>query len=221
VFKDSFSPPGRKKNDDGDSLFSGFCLYDAEFPVIYVNNNKTKTRQIFTLFHELAHLLMETGGVDSRLEEYEDYIEHLGGYERQIEVLCNRFSAEFLVPSSDFQVRTAGMTIDDHNVSELADQYCVSREAILRRFLDRGQVSREFYEAKRVEWIAEAKGSRGSGGNYYLTKGVYLGERYVELVFSRYHQNRISLEQVAEYLGEKAKNVQGMEAWLFLQGEAT
>ncbi len=44
VFKDAF-----KETD-----YSGFCLYDDEFPVIYVNNTTTKTRQIFTLFHELA-----------------------------------------------------------------------------------------------------------------------------------------------------------------------
>jgi len=47
IFKDAF------KEDD----FSGFCLYDERFPVIYVNNSKSFTRQIFTLFHELAHLL--------------------------------------------------------------------------------------------------------------------------------------------------------------------
>ena len=70
VFKDTFKSPGSSRTDAGDSPFSGFCLYDTEFPVIYVNNNKTKTRQIFTLFHELAHLLMHTGGVDTRMEDY-------------------------------------------------------------------------------------------------------------------------------------------------------
>lgn len=53
VFKNSF-----KQRD-----VSGFCLYDAEFPVIYLNNGTASTRQIFTLFHELAHLLLGTNGV--------------------------------------------------------------------------------------------------------------------------------------------------------------
>jgi len=52
VFKDAF-----KQGD-----FSGFCLYDDEFPIIYVNNSTSKTRQIFTLFHELAHLLFHMCG---------------------------------------------------------------------------------------------------------------------------------------------------------------
>jgi hypothetical protein len=54
VFKDQFREPD----------YSGFCLYDDEFPIIYVNNTTAKTRQIFTLFHELAHLLFHTSGVD-------------------------------------------------------------------------------------------------------------------------------------------------------------
>ncbi len=47
VFKDVFKIPE----------YSGFCLYDETFPIIYVNNSSTRTRQMFTLFHELAHLL--------------------------------------------------------------------------------------------------------------------------------------------------------------------
>lgn len=53
VFNDAF------RVDD----FSGFCLYDDEFPVIYVNNSSTKTRQIFTYSHELAHLIFHTSGI--------------------------------------------------------------------------------------------------------------------------------------------------------------
>src|SRR5262249_15807671 len=39
VFKDAFRVPN----------YSGFCLYDDEFPIIYVNNSNAKTRQMFTL----------------------------------------------------------------------------------------------------------------------------------------------------------------------------
>ena len=42
VFKDSFNTGGKKKSDVGESPFSGFCLYDKVFPIIYVNNNKAK-----------------------------------------------------------------------------------------------------------------------------------------------------------------------------------
>lgn len=217
VFKDTFNPPGKRQADAGDSPFSGFCLYDTNFPVIYVNNNKAKTRQIFTLFHELAHLLMHTGGVDTRQD---DYIEHLHGDNRRIEILCNRFAAEFLLPTWDFKPRSAGKSIQDHTITEWAGVYGVSRETILRRLLDWEQVSQQEYKRKTRQWSNEREES-GGGGNYYLNKGAYLGERYIEAVFSHYHQGHISMEQAADYLDAKTKNVPQIEEWLFKQGATT
>ena len=217
VFKDSFNPPGKKKVDGVESTFSGFCLYDTDFPVIYVNNNKAKNRQIFTLFHELAHLLMHTGGVDTRQD---DYIEYLTGDNRRIEVLCNQFAAEFLVPSGDFRARLAGKPIHDRAIAGFAELYGVSRETILRRLLDWGRVSQQEYEEKTRKWRSERKQRGGSGGDYYLNRGAYLGEKYIEAVFGNYHRGRISIEQAADYLGENTRNVSGVEEWLFKQGEA-
>jgi len=207
IFKDAF------KSDS----FSGFCLYDDEFPVIYVNNSKSMTRQIFTLFHELAHLLFKTGGVDTRLDDYIDYIE---GDALQIEVLCNRFAGEFLVPSEDFSKRVSGSRIDDALISELANTYHVSREVILRRFMDRGSVGQEYYESKVAEWASDKNGRKGSGGNYYSTQGAYLGVKYIEKAFSCYYKNQITAERLADYLDVKVKNIDGMEALLYRRGTA-
>lgn len=215
VFKDSFNPPGKKKGIGSKSPFSGFCLYDAEFPVIYINNNKPKTRQIFTLFHELAHLLMHTGGVDTHQDEY---IQYLTGDSKRIEVLCNQFAAEFLVPVQDFVARSTGVPIDDTTITDWADLYCVSRESILRRLLDLGRVDQQLYDSKSRQWMNELKNHGGGGGTHYLTRGAYLGVRYVEVVFSRYHQGRISVEEAADYLGDSTKNVPKMEEWLFKRG---
>ena len=215
VFKDTFNPPRRRRVSTGGSPFSGFCLDDSDFPIIYVNNSNAKSRQIFTLFHELAHLLMHTGGIDT---QQDNYIERITGDNRRVEVLCNLFAAEFLVPSHDFEARSAGISIDDHAVENWASLYCVSRETILRRLLDQGRVSQQYYEQKIQNWSREQTGGGDVGGNYYLTKGAYLGERYIEMVFSHYHQGRISLEQAADYLGVRTKNVPRMEEWLFKQG---
>ncbi|MCR4286595.1 MAG: XRE family transcriptional regulator, partial [Deltaproteobacteria bacterium] len=132
VFKEAFK----------DGTFSGFCLYDKQFPVIFVNNSKPMSRQIFTLFHELAHLLLGTGGVDTRLD---DYINFLKGDDREIEVLCNSFGGDFLVPDSDFSRRIVGIEINEESICRLANRYCVSREVILRKFLDRNAVTQTYY----------------------------------------------------------------------------
>jgi Zn-dependent peptidase ImmA (M78 family) len=198
--------------------FSGLCLYDEQFPIIYVNNSKSKNRQIFTLFHELAHLLFQTGGVDTRLENYLNYLQ---GDNRRIEILCNRFAGEFLVPAHDFAQRTKGMGIDDASIRKLADYYHVSREAILRKLVDRNMVNQKYYEDKVREWErAIARKGSGAGGDYYRNIGAYLGRPYLEMAFSRYYQKRISTEQLADYLGVKVKSVPGMEAMLFRKGVA-
>ena len=202
-----------------DESFSAFCLYHQQFPLIYVNNSTSKTRQIFSIFHELAHLLLGTGGVDTRSD---DYIKYLKGDERKTEILCNRFAGEFLVPDSDFSKRIADVVISDRSIKDLADKYNVSREVILRKCLDKKLINKDYYSKKAEQWANEARKIRKDtgGGDYYATKGAYLGEGYLSLAFRRYFQNKISINQLADYLGVKVKNIPGMEYILFKKGLA-
>ena len=188
---------------------SGFCLADDEFPLIYLNNSTAKTRQIFSLFHELAHLLLKVNAISM----FDDsYIDHLPPKARRIEQFCNAFAAEFLIPSDDFSAQLNSLgKFNEQAVESLARRYLVSREVVLRRILDRGLVDRAYYESKATQWANESE-DEGSGGNYYATQSTYLGERYLKLVFSKHYQGRLTLEQVADYLGVRTKSVAGLEA---------
>lgn len=198
VFKHSF----KQKS------ISGFCLADKEFPVIYLNNSTAKTRQIFSLFHELAHLLLKVNAI-SKFDD--SHIQYLPLKEKRIEQFCNALAAEILMPSDDFSFQLESLTkINDPSIQMLANRYHVSREAVLRRILDRGLVQQEYYEAKVNQWEEEFE-KGGSGGDYYATQSTYLGERYLQLVFSKHYQGRLTLEQVADYLGVKTKSVAGLE----------
>src|SRR3546814_19149570 len=81
VFKDAF------RTDD----FSGFCLYDEEFPIIYVNNSSAHTRQIFTYFHRQGDRVFHTTGTD---KERDSYMERLAGESRLVANSCKRFEAK-------------------------------------------------------------------------------------------------------------------------------
>ncbi len=201
VFKQSFKQRS----------ISGFSLVDDEFPIIYLNNSAAKTRQIFSLFHELGHLLLHGNSI-SKFDD--SYIARLPPAQRQIEQFCNAFAAEVLMPSDDFVKRLATVgRINDESLEGLANHYHVSREAVLRRMLDRGLVDQAYYEAKAKQWSEELEGG-GTGGNYYATQSAYLGDHYLQLVFGQHYQGRLTLEQVADYLGVKSKSVAGMEAML-------
>jgi Zn-dependent peptidase ImmA (M78 family) len=199
IFKHAFKEKG----------ISGFCLLDDEFPVIYLNNSTSKTRQVFSLFHELAHLLFHVNGI-SKFDT--TYIAQLPPPERRIEQFCNALAAELLLPSSDFDAQVQEVArIDERVVERLAARYSVSREAVFRRLRDKGLVTQAQYEEKAAEWATQAGEREGSGGNYYATQAAYLGEGYLKLVFGRHYQGQLSLEQVADYLGVKTKSVPGLE----------
>lgn len=198
VFKDSF-----KQKE-----ISGFCIYDNEFPIIYINNSTAKTRQIFTLFHELAHLLLHKNAI-ATLDE--DYLDFLPSSEQHIERFCNSFVSAFLVPEADFEVRIKDIVpTNDRAIEELARDYGVSREVILRRILDRRLIDDIYYKERVEAWANQTAGS-GGGGDYYATQASYLGNAYLRLVFSKHYQGKITLEQVADYLGVRSKSVAGLE----------
>lgn len=196
VFKDAFRAPN----------YSGFCLYDDEFPVIYINNSSAKSRQIFTLFHELGHLLFHTSGVDL-LDD--PFIKHLGDAEQRIEVICNGLAARVLVPDDLLDTMLKGMKIGRLAASQLADHFNVSREVIYRKLLDRGLIAADEYVAAAKEWAAQMKkpDNKESSGNYYNSQYAYLGQRYIDLAFTRYHQQRFDRRQLAEYLNMKPKSL--------------
>jgi Zn-dependent peptidase ImmA (M78 family)/transcriptional regulator with XRE-family HTH domain len=199
VFKDAFRTPD----------YSGFSLYDETFPIIYVNNSSTKTRQMFTYFHELAHLIFHTSGVDTL---YDEYVERLGPDDKLIEVLCNRFAAEFLLPEAEFAAAMAHHEATAETAEALAARYHVSREVIFRRLLDDGRVTQETYERAVQVWNGQ-RSTSAPGGDYYWTKLAYLGRDYVSLALSAYHQNRIDEDQLADYLDTKPRNLNALESY--------
>jgi Zn-dependent peptidase ImmA (M78 family) len=200
VFKDAF-------RDEG---FSGFSLYEDHFPVIYVNNSSTKTRQIFTLFHELAHLLFHTSGIDKFVD---DYVDHLEGSARRIEILCNQFAALILLPDDTLTAELRNQAANRVLAEAIAAKYNVSRETVYRRFLDRRLINQAEYLAASGHWASQRLVREAPGGNPYWTKLAYLGRDYVSLALSEYHQNRIDETKLAEYLDTKPKHLAVLEEY--------
>lgn len=195
IFKDAF----RAKN------YFGFCLYDDEFPIIYVNNSFPKSRQIFTLFHELGHLLFHTSGINVLDDEF---IKYMPLNEQKIEVICNGLAARVLVPDDVFEKLMQGRKADRDTASQLATYFSVSREVIYRKLLDRDLIDMNEYSAAAKFWASQVKAVEEPGGNFYNSRFAYLGPRYIDLAFTRYYQQRFDDLQLAEYLNLKPKNLQ-------------
>lgn len=187
-----------------DDSVDGFCITHEEFPVIYLNNSSPLVRQIFSLFHELAHLLLGKDGITrgNRM--------HGGG---AVEHFCNQFASEFLVPDSDLETRLTFSAYDDDAIETLANQYKVSRPIILLKLVNRGILTREDSVERTEAWGAayEAHKGKEGGGSYYNTRAAYLGYRFMELAFSKYHQGQCSIEQLAEHLDVKVEDLPELE----------
>lgn len=202
---------------------SGFCLIDIEFPIIYLNNGTEKARQIFTIFHELAHILLQTNGITKSDDRY---INSLQGENKYIEIFCNKFAAEFLLPNHVFSeiIRETVVNVNDKIISKISSDYKVSREVVLRKLLDNNLISQKEYTLKVREWYSEQVGksqdkNKKSGGDYYANQATYLGENYLKLVFKKYYQGQYDIERVADYLNiKKVATVEKLEQYLLDKG---
>ena len=202
VFKDAF----------GDDDTSGFCLYDDTFPIIYINNSLAFTRQTFTLFHELCHIIHGTSGIDILNDQF--YHAHLSNSDLAIEKACNSFAGAFLVPNDDFQKIIRGKKPTEEFVSKLATTYGVSREVILRKFLDLQLITSDEYTERSSQYLEDffryknaENAQQKPGGNYYNNQAAYKGKQYTELVFKGYYSNKISLAQAAKYMNMKIPSI--------------
>ncbi|MDR0919424.1 MAG: ImmA/IrrE family metallo-endopeptidase [Oscillospiraceae bacterium] len=212
IFKNAF------KND----LISGFCIYDSEFPVICINNSFAHSRQIFTLFHELYHLICKTSGVDllddSSLENQE--IDQNNKINFEIEQKCNRFAGAFLVPNSDFLNISKTMRFTDEQIIECSDLYSVSRDVILHKLLENKIINYGFYLEKSEQFRKDyfrvvnfdENGKKKGNGNYYRTHVAYIGTQYLELAYKNYYTKKISLPQLSQYLDMKIHGVKVIAA---------
>ena len=192
VFKEAFK----------DNNISGFCLYDKMYPIIFVNNSTAKNRQIFTLFHELAHIILKGGHIDL---VNRDYVEDLPNREKEIEIICNKFAGNFLVPNSVFADFIKNKKISEILIEQLADRFSVSQEVIARKLLDNKLISRTMYLNTASKMSDElSKQASSDGGNYYYNQITYLGKRYLGLIFDKYNAKIINFDQAVKYTGINA-----------------
>lgn len=105
---------------------SGFCLAHRTHPLILINTlQQTRGRRLFTLAHELAHVLMEKTGIS-------DPSVRTNAIERR----CNRFAGSFLVPRSYASILLGSSVTRDPDVDDVrwaAGKLKISQEATVLR----------------------------------------------------------------------------------------
>ncbi|MGK8150427.1 ImmA/IrrE family metallo-endopeptidase [Klebsiella variicola] len=90
VFKNGIVKSNTKRTIDPNE-FRGFCLIDEMVPCVFVNGTDSYSAQVFTLFHEVAHIWVGKAGVSN------------WQFDNKIESFCNKVAAEVLMPHDLFK----------------------------------------------------------------------------------------------------------------------
>lgn len=199
----------------------GFSLHHDLAPTIVLNSNDYITAQIFTLFHEYAHLLLRRTGVCNDIE----FRQTPQSDRERIEVFCNRFSGAYLVPKDALTVECQALGHPataqwmDSELGQLAGRFFVSKEVVFRRLTLIGKANRSDYVSWRRrradQWGEEAP--TPERGGFAVPKGHARkilnrnGIGYVGLVLDAFRTHIISVSDVAEYLGIKTKSISDIE----------
>lgn len=154
--------------------FRGFALADTLAPLVFINGSDSKSAQMFTLAHELAHLWLGVTAISNASAA------PVMGFRRE-EVWCNAVAAELLVPLTTLRADLVADEPLDDTVARLTRRYKVSSLVILRRLLDSKWLTRAAFDAA---WVAERARLRaiaersGGGGDFYRTTLSRVSRRF-------------------------------------------
>jgi Zn-dependent peptidase ImmA (M78 family) len=155
--------------------FRGFALADRRAPLVFINGTDTKSGQMFTLAHELAHLWLGASALSNASGA------PLHGYRRE-EVWCNGVAAELLVPVAALRPAVRPGEPLDEATQRLARQFKVSGLVVLRRLLDVGAITHDTFSkawaGERERLHAMADMANAGGGNFYRTTLSRVGRRF-------------------------------------------
>jgi Zn-dependent peptidase ImmA (M78 family) len=155
--------------------FRGFALADDLAPLIFINGSDTKSAQMFTLAHELAHIWLGQSAVsDSQAFQVTDH---------SIERWCNQVAAELLVPLEILKAEIRASLEVKAQTAHLSRLFKVSTLVVLRRLYDAGALSREdFWEEYNLELERLLELFTGSGGDFYRTQPARVSKRFARAI---------------------------------------
>lgn len=187
----------------------GFSLSEGPMPTVVVSSSDAIHARIFTLFHELAHLLLDSAGVC--VPDPADLVDP----NQQVERFCNHFAGAFLVPLDFLRSQQDLLNLPsapkelDGRLDAAARAFKVSRQVILRRLLTAGVISQQQFQHTMNRWLSsEPPPQRRGGGQRPAARTVsQFGAGFVSLVLGAHGRGVITFSDVADYLSLNLKHL--------------
>jgi Zn-dependent peptidase ImmA (M78 family) len=178
----------------------GFSMWDDHAPVIAVNTARSETARIFTLFHEVGHLVTRTSSVCVEAVKAASKTD-------PVERWCEKFAAEVLLPAKNvlLSLRQAGLQSGQQITNlalptRIASAYRVSLRATVLRMIDLKIADWTLYE--QIPPLSDAKppGGGGSGRDRTEIREDQLGDRAASVLVAGVERDIIDRSQAVELL---------------------
>jgi len=192
----------------------GLSFWDEQLvPVIVVNSGDADNARIFTLFHEYAHLMLRESGVCIT----EPALTH----RRQVELWCNSFAANLLVPPDELRrsvetrfpdIGPADWTIK--HVERLAAAFRVSRYVMARRLKELDITDfydRHISELRRFDKRRERERIRPGGARPEIQRLSEVGTGVASVLLDAWKGSLIDAGEAADILNLRTDDLQPFE----------
>ena len=189
----------------------GVSIYYDEMPIIAINNKDWERAKVFTLFHEMAHLIRRSSSLC--LINFDDSDEE--------EKICDHIAAEAILPEKQFkevvtEINSNLSVWDDWNLIKVADRFGVSTLVVLIRLYKLGIINGAYYNIRYNElskgFEENSKKSKPQvpiDYHYrYLNKSGYLFPR---TVLSAYSNGNISYGEMCMALNVNSMHINNIE----------
>ena len=177
VFNGVVGNSNRRKLDPAE--FQGFALVDEYAPLVFVNSADYLVSQMFTLAHEVAHLLIGETGLS--------VFDRLLPTDHETERFCDQVAAEFLISQEALQEFWLVVQDSCNPSRDIARKFKVSTVVAARRLLDLGLMDQETFFASynRIR----------HGGNFWNIQKWRIGPRFAGAVARAAKEGRVSYRE--------------------------
>lgn len=189
----------------------GISLNYQIFPIIAVNKSDSDRAKVFTLFHELSHLIRRTSNlclIDFNEREDEE------------EKICNSLAANILIPEEPLNAIIKNIDLsDDKEIEKVADKFAVSKFVIIKRLYDLNKINFALYKSKYDKYLNSfneiKKIKRKQGQKIIVTQDKKLisssGKLYPKIILDAYYDGKISFGEVCNTLNINASYIENVE----------
>jgi Zn-dependent peptidase ImmA (M78 family) len=166
----------------------GFCITDRIPYAIVTNSNHSYTGRLFTIFHELAHIIRHQSGIclyekatEKQKEEWE----------------CNLFAGKFLAPDNLIE-KTSDLTV----IAQYASKLKISREVYLRRLKEEKKISdmNFFNLLDQIKSTYKKEKKKSGFVNPVVKSRATRGETFFNMVLEAAYHNQISYTNASNAL---------------------